>query len=968
MPFWVQPCKSDSSERTANSSVGEQELQIGRCNAEVDEESTCEHSPSSNKPLPEDIGRQVHYCEQRVHLRDDRLYGQLDDEPVGDTEHRIVGQEHLARSDTTLDKDKWLGRVGFIPHDCGDEWLDGVGSVAHGCCCSRIDSKRGAGSAGGDHRIVAVTELVAQSERQERGACIRTTSYAVQTGVTEAINDSNRRVQYVYNVDQDKGVYSQSGPSIATRKGLSSIIGSILGGPAPKRATGATLLRAQWYGQPRLGVAGGFVHSEHQYQSDHAEEANTHQGQSAIHLDGGVDAEPPKPQRPAIRTSTVKVADRVRNLELKQVQSRQTLRKSTAGDGPPELLGKSGDGNVPLVFPLHVKRFVRRQRNGSPLRPETPLYQSDPDQNSIIHSPLPQRTIPQIKTPKTPVASSSPGMLAVEKSREGWSEDKALAVSRIRPSPFMHLHGTRGHCVRHGRKLGQSRAEFQGTKEMFEKGRSGAYIPTGLLVRRQMDATSPWRFTAGHKLTKTADIQPKSESDACPDCITELGIQKNEISQATISTIRQKIKQQPPTAAPIPQETVVVQPPFKISATPQPRAATKPPVVPVTRIPGEQPVVLHAQGLSEGSDAGDLVTAADLGDGLDAVILERGGRLERVIMNARKGPPNAEAMEKLSKELILVSNAIAAANLNPSHSQVDGASPVGNDRAMVVDTRHGRQQSMPELLSMIDEAAGGLNLGIARARGDVQSTDSELLTTRDDVRERSQSLLTTDAVSIVHEVSSGSALSPESRIANRQRLDQDIAAVRSHIGPFAAGQRNDAPAGNALPCRTVHWPVPGAPTLHINSPPPLKRSDSDLARVASPDLPIKIQIDSSTSTPTLTPDATLTRHDPIPPPTSPLLSPALFTPSTCASTPEASPILLKPDTPYPQVATTSRLQAPSSVTGIWPTLPSQARADTQVIRAAMRMEKNKTAQEAAATERAVRKQRQVSAQARKALS
>ncbi|KJX98905.1 hypothetical protein TI39_contig384g00004 [Zymoseptoria brevis] len=967
MPFWVQPCKSDSCEQTVNSSVGEQELQIGRRNAEVDKESTCEHSPSGNKPLPEDIGHRVHNCEQRVHLRNDRHHDQFKHESAGNTEHRIVGQEHLARSDSTVDKDKWLGRVGVNLHDCVDEWLDGFGPVAHGCCCSRFDSKRGAGSAGGDHRIVTVTELVAQSERQERGASSRTTGPAVQTGVTKAINDSNRRVQWVYGIDQDESIHGESSSSSATRQGLSSIIGSILGGPAQKRATRATLLRAQWHGQPRLGVAGGFVHSEHQYQSDHGEEANTHQGQSAIHLDGGFDAEPPKPQRPIIRASTVKVADRVRNLELKQVQYKQVLKKSAAGDGPPVLLGKSGDGNAPLVFPLHVKRFVRRQRNGSPLRPETPLYRSDPDQDSIIHSPLPQRTIPQIKTAKTPVASSSPGMLAVEKSREGWSEDKALAVSRIRPSPFMHLHGTRGHCVRHGRKIGQGRMEFKGTKEMFERGRSGAYIPTGLLVRRQMDATSPWRFSAGHKLTKTADIEPKSESDPCPDCVTELGIQKSEISQATVGTIRQKIKQQPSTAGPIPQEMVVL-PPSEVSATTQPSAGKRPPVVPVTRTPGEQPVVLHTQGFSEGSNAGDLVTAADLGDGLDAVILERGGRLERVIMNARKGPPNAEAMEKLSKELILVSNAIADANLNPSHSQVDGASPVGSDRAMVVDTRHGRQQSMPELMSMIDEAAGGLDLGIARAREDVQSTDSELLTTRDDVRERSQSLLTTDAVSFVHEVSSGSALSPESRIANRQRLDQDIAAVRSHIGPFAAGQIKDAPAGNALPIRTVHWPATDVPTLHINSPLPLKHRDSDLARVASPNLPIKIQIDSSTSTPTLTPNATPSRHDPVPSPTSPLLSPAFFTPSTCASTPEASAILLKPDTPYPQVATTCRLQAPSSVTGIWPTLPSQARADTQVIRAAMRMEKNKTAQEAAATERAVRKQRQVSAQARKALS
>jgi hypothetical protein len=508
---------------------------------------------------------------------------------------------------------------------------------------------------------------------------------------------------------------------------------------------------------------------------------------------------------------------------------------------------------------------------------------------------------------------------------------------------------------------------------MFEKGRSGAYIPTGLLVRRQMEATSPWRFPPGNNLTKRVEFEPKSESDACPDCITELGIQKSEISQATVSAIRQKVNEQQQTIDAQAKNDITVRTATTqvgISAVEQSQKVmtTSTGAATDSARPGMAAEASALEEVSEGSEPGDLITAADLGAGLDAVILERGGRLERVIMNIRQGAPTAEAMTRLSKELILVSNAISSANVLQGHAQIDGTSPVNNDRAMVVDTAHGRQHSVPDLLSRIDEAAGGLNLGFARAREYHRSRSSTSITAMDDGHENERSPIIPD---MIRTSSPTPLLSPGSRIANRQRLDQDFAAVRSHIAPFATSEGQ--PSARPRPAdRTVHWPLSsvtspeGIPVLHIDSPPPLKHNDSDLLRIAEANLPIKITIDQST--PTLRPVSNPSGPAPPSVPATPLLSPALFTASTCTSTPELTPSVQKPDTPFPLPASTAPLlPAPSLAAGKWPTSPSQARADTQVIRAAMRMERNKAVQEAAATERAVRKQRQVSAQARKAL-
>lgn len=129
------------------------------------------------------------------------------------------------------------------------------------------------------------------------------------------------------------------------------------------------------------------------------------------------------------------------------------------------------------------------------MRVETPLYRSTSDSSPVVLSPIPQRTIPLIKAPESPppakeTKTESPGLQAIERSRHGWHNDNMLdvatikaprsasprlqdskpglltteqsgfanqpfSIAKIRRSPFAHLHSTRGHCVRHGRKLGQ---------------------------------------------------------------------------------------------------------------------------------------------------------------------------------------------------------------------------------------------------------------------------------------------------------------------------------------------------------------------------------------------------------------------------------------------------------------------------------------------------------------------------------
>lgn len=139
-------------------------------------------------------------------------------------------------------------------------------------------------------------------------------------------------------------------------------------------------------------------------------------------------------------------------------------------------------------------------------KPEPPMYRSSVlDKDPTIVAPKPTKT----KPPVLPLRPLETPALTTPLSNGNFLSPQ------ITPASF--LQGTRGNCVRHGRK--QPVPPTGGAaKETLAKGRSGVYQPTGLIQMRQMDATSPW-------------VVPKPESwkEACPDCVAELRIKRREL-------------------------------------------------------------------------------------------------------------------------------------------------------------------------------------------------------------------------------------------------------------------------------------------------------------------------------------------------------------------------------------------------------------------------------------------------------
>ena len=84
---------------------------------------------------------------------------------------------------------------------------------------------------------------------------------------------------------------------------------------------------------------------------------------------------------PGLPPGSGRVADRIRRLEEQNDAAQASLLASTTKKRPRTMAGTSTDGRagpqapLPVVYPLHYKRFVRRTKSN---RPETPLYRSQP--------------------------------------------------------------------------------------------------------------------------------------------------------------------------------------------------------------------------------------------------------------------------------------------------------------------------------------------------------------------------------------------------------------------------------------------------------------------------------------------------------------------------------------------------------------------------------------------------------------
>lgn len=103
-----------------------------------------------------------------------------------------------------------------------------------------------------------------------------------------------------------------------------------------------------------------------------------------------------------------------------------------------------------------------------------------------------------------------------------------------------------------------------------------------------------------------------------------------------------------------------------------------------------------------------LVVARDLGETLDTLILQHDGKVDSVVMNVRNGEATATKLRKLALDLQMIAQRIfddnCSGDVNSRH--VYPSRRLGGERAATAAPL-GASRSMPELLGLIDEVAGG---------------------------------------------------------------------------------------------------------------------------------------------------------------------------------------------------------------------------------------------------------------------
>ena len=271
----------------------------------------------------------------------------------------------------------------------------------------------------------------------------------------------------------------------------------------------------------------------------------------------------------------------------------------------------------------------------------------------------------------------------------------------------MFLQGTRERCVRHGRK--------PAPRDMVERSRNGAYVPTGMMTRRQVEATSPWATANTSKQVKGSDV--------CPDCAAELSMWRREAMQTVMRPIdgsqgyfSDRSDLAPPPQSPLlapmamrpavsPGATLSSWLPCRRDASGHAMPSSQQPT-PLGRLPETNLRSLDRLGdISNSSceDTGDLVVSQNLGHRLDAAIFAQHGELERVIVNSRLGRPTVDLLQQLSRELSSVAHELSFAG---SDSKVVLA-PTTHHRAAVFTTSPSparQQHSVADLMSLIDNA------------------------------------------------------------------------------------------------------------------------------------------------------------------------------------------------------------------------------------------------------------------------
>jgi hypothetical protein len=373
----------------------------------------------------------------------------------------------------------------------------------------------------------------------------------------------------------------------------------------------------------------------------------------------------PLPQLPTIKDASTSqrrwnapnvvpghVAGRIRAINsLQQLPSRVPKRpvESVLPPYQPAVL-------PPEPEPRRASPFPRRDSAQSPIRPETPLAQSHPLMSPLVHCPMPKRYQPRLST-------------TIEK----------VAI----PNDEQPM------CYRHGRKLKLRRSIPTG----MDKASSGAYIPTGPMIGQQVDPLSPWAVRRRLAKTSGTTVSP----DICPDCLAEQRILEREI-ETTTRTPRTRADQ------PVKSTSSSI---FTEPGTP-PESDQPSNVIVGTTIDNQTIQIPGATVADLPPDKFGGIVATDLGDMIDAIIVEHSGSLGKVISNIRNGMPDSDWTQKLSRDLAKVSEAVATLpedevrqapaftrNINGRRSIILDASP---------DSLRRRAKTMPELLDLVEAA------------------------------------------------------------------------------------------------------------------------------------------------------------------------------------------------------------------------------------------------------------------------
>lgn len=264
-------------------------------------------------------------------------------------------------------------------------------------------------------------------------------------------------------------------------------------------------------------------------------------------------------------------------------------------------------------------------------------------------------------------------------------------------------------CQRHGRQLKAKRSASTGV----EKGYSGAYVVTGLRLRQQVDPISPWAVRRRLAKTSGTTVSP----DICPDCLAEREILRREF-EADTGMHFDKLEPSAPSASSSTQ-----------TERGTPLDPQQPPNILIGSTADNQTVTSAGATIAESppNKFGSIV-ATDLGDMIDAIIVEHKGTLGKVISNIRNGMPDADWTGNLSRDLTKVSEAVASLPEDNIKSAPAFSRNINGRRSVILDTSpealKDRARTMPELLDLLDAATEQFGLGHSDQVKDVVTAKS----------------------------------------------------------------------------------------------------------------------------------------------------------------------------------------------------------------------------------------------------